>query len=157
MELSLCIATISYFSNKSSFWSHVFGTFQPKICQCVPVPASLNYQWNPHQCKCQGPPELMNELVKGADETHQSLTGLFIWKPLKAMHQESGWNAKVSGLFYRTMHSSFICISRKEWTKKRIGLYVWLIHSLFLAINFGILGNKWTESCPIIIPVYFLD
>ena len=37
----------------------------------------------------------MNELVKDADETHQSFTGLFIWKPLKAMHQESGWNAKV--------------------------------------------------------------
>ena len=34
-------------------------------------------------------------IVKGANETHQSWTGLFIWKPLKAMHQESGWNAKV--------------------------------------------------------------
>jgi hypothetical protein len=40
-------------------------------------------------------PELMNELVQGADKTHQSLTGLFIWKPVKAMQQESGWNAKV--------------------------------------------------------------
>jgi hypothetical protein len=26
----------------------------------------------------------MNELVKGPNETHQCLTGLFIWKPLKA-------------------------------------------------------------------------
>ena len=33
MALSLCIGTISYFSKKSSFWSHDFGTFQPTICQ----------------------------------------------------------------------------------------------------------------------------
>ena len=80
---------------------------------------------------------------------------------------------KFSGLFYRTMHSSFICISTKEWTKKRIGLYKEVltrqvkssldymmtytykyVHSLFLAIIFGTHGNKWTESCPIINSLY---
>ena len=63
--------------------------------------------------------KLMNERLKVADETNQSLTGLFIWKPLKAMHQESGWNAKVFRLVLQ--NNAFIIhsyISRKVWTEK---------------------------------------